>query len=285
MRPPFRAPASLVAVTLVLLTLAVPSAAALTPGRVVTNEDLALVGLSVVSDVRADQGLASVTRGGVTTVVTRGSGSIPRALLRAGWTHIGDPDSRGGYLLDAYQGEATSRVKLFVLTAPDGRRTLLTHTLTAGEAFHNSFAAISPGSAFFVGGEWGTMTRLLVFSLPPRAPPASLPLAAVITLDRRVRDVQGCAFESATAMLCSTNDPHTDLFGAPRQILRVQLSRPLDGRSLAAHVSLVATVPVDATCAATPEAEGIDVHGETVRVLVNSGCNDVATIYRYVRSA
>lgn len=285
MRSPFRAPASAVAVALVLLALAAPSAAAFAPTRVVTNEDLVLVGSSVVSDVRADQGLASVTRNGTTTLLTRGSGSIPTSLRRAGWTHIGDPDSRNGYVLDAYQGDATSRVTLFALTAPDGRRTLYTHTLTAGETFHNSFAAIAPGSAFFVGGGWGTMSRLLVFPMPTRASPPALPLAAVITLDRPVRNVQGCAFESATALLCSTNDPHTDLFGVARQILRVQLSRPLDGRSLSAHVSLVTSVPVDPSCAATPEAEGIDVHGSTVSVLVNSGCNDVATIYRYARTA
>lgn len=285
MRPPFRAPASLVTVALVLLAVAAPSAAALAPGRVVTSEDLTLVASTVVPDVHADQGLATVTRNGVTTLLTRGAGSIPRSLLRAGWTHIGDPDSRDGYLLDAYQGKAGSHVTLFALTAPDGHRTLYTHGLTPGETFHNSFAAIAPGSAYFVGGGWGTMTRLLVFPMPSRGSPRTLPLAAVITLDRRVRNVQGCAFESPTALLCSTNDPYTDLFPAARQILRVELARPLDGRALSARVSLLATVPVDPTCTGTPETEGIDVHGSTVQVLVNSGCNDLATIYRYTRSA
>ncbi len=68
-------------------------------------------------------------------------------------------------MLDAYQGIGSATAKLFVLTTADGTRHRYLHPLTPGELANNSFAATAPGGRWFVVGEWGTVSRLLVFAL------------------------------------------------------------------------------------------------------------------------
>ncbi|HZC53470.1 MAG TPA: hypothetical protein VE441_13365, partial [Mycobacterium sp.] len=221
-------------------------------------------------------------------LVTRGDDSIPRSLAAAGWQHIGDPDARNGYLLDAYQGASTSTRKLFVLTTPTGARYRYVHTLLPSEGYNNSFTAIAPDARWFVAGEWGTMRRLLVFampSLPPSGPKSrSLPLAAVISLDRPVRDVQGCEFSSPTTLLCSTNDRSNKLFGVSSQLVQVRLTRPLNGRSMTATVSLLGQIPGATACQGSAEVEGIDVHQRRMLVSVVAACSHTTTVYEFART-
>lgn len=236
----------------------------------------------------ADQGVATLALAkNRTMVVTRGDGSIPEGLREAGWSHIGDPDAYAGYLLDAYQGHHWMHTKLFGLTAPNGRRTYYPHALVPGESFHNSFVAIAPGGQWFVSGEWGTIRRLLVFPMPAmnRAAPSpghNLPLAAVITLTRPMRNVQGCAFDSATTLVCSTNDPSTALYPVAKQLLSVRLAHRVDGRAMSAGVGLLGAVPHDTTCQGTAETEGLDVHGNRLLLAVITPCH-VTRLYTYVR--
>jgi len=233
-----------------------------------------------------DQGLAVVTGpGGVTSLLTRGDDSIPPALAAQGWRHVGDPDARAGYVLDAYQGAASMTSKLFVLTAPDGRTVYLRHSLVPGEQYHNSFAAISPDGRWFVSGEWGTMRRLLVFAMPSAQVSGTvpLPLAGVIRLDRPVRDVQGCAFTTPTALACSTNDPGRSLFGVPRQLLAVHLTHGVRAGSTPGSVTLLGPIPTVASCGGAEEVEGIDVHGGRLLVSVVTSCTRTTTIFDYVR--
>jgi hypothetical protein len=244
-----------------------------------------LAGWTTRAEDFTDQGLTTVTSSTGTRLLTRGDDSILPSLAAAGWQHVGDPDSYNGFILDAYQGSAAARAKLFLLTTPSGARYQYVHPMTPGEKYNNSFAAIAPGGHWFVSGEWGTMRRLLVFAMPTLPPTGArahtLPLATVITLDRPVRNVQGCAFSSATALLCSTNDKRDDLFGVPQQLLTVHLARPLDGRPLSASVSLLGAVPGVTACQGTAEVEGIDVHADQLRVSVVSACTDTTKIYRY----
>jgi hypothetical protein len=156
---------------------------------------------------------------------------------------------------------------------------------------NNSFAAVAPNGRWFVSGDWGTMTRFLVFAMPhPSAnAPASnqpLPLASTIALTHPVRNVQGCAFTSATTLICSTNDAGTDLYPVPRQLLTVQLTRPLDGRRVAGKPHLLGEVPAQ-TLGAGPagEVEGIDVHGDRMVIAVNApfGAGTQLFVYRFPR--
>jgi len=243
-----------------------------------------LQGWRVQPEDFADQGLATVTPpGGAPRLLTRGDDSIPAALKAQGWQHVGDPDSRNGYVLDAYQGGSSATTKLFVLTAPNGAQRQLVHRLVPGEQYHNSFAAISPDGRWFVGGEWGTMRRLLVFRMPNRAAPGtqSLPLAGTIRLDRPVRNVQGCAFSSPTTLACSSNDTGSTLFGAPRPLLSVRLGGAVHAGTNRATVARLGSIPVSQACGGKQEVEGIDVRGGRLLVSAVTACTHSVTIFSY----
>lgn len=83
----------------------------------------------------------------------------------------------------------------------------------------------------------------------------------MISLTRPVSDVQGCAFDTATRLLCSTNDPGTDLYAMPRQLLAVQLTRPVAGRPITGTPTLLGPVPGQIICPNVGEVEGLDVMG------------------------
>lgn len=241
-----------------------------------------------------DQGVASYTgANGRPELVYRGELSIPFALLHKGWAHIGDPGGWGGYIVDAYQAGAGARQKMFRVTAPNGKTYDFVHKLASGEKLNNSFATISPDGEWLVSGEWGEMRRLLVFPSPierlslPHPTATGLPLKGTIQLDHPVRDVQGCAFISATQLLCSTDDPGHDLWPAPEQLLEVTLPAALVGGTVSAHVSFVGALPQVSDCSGVYEAEGIDYQASTgdlrVEVVPPGVCAVVTTVYEYRR--
>ncbi|MCW2644384.1 MAG: putative secreted protein [Pseudonocardiales bacterium] len=246
-----------------------------------------LANSTTVASAAGNQGLTTVTRAGRAVTVTRGYGSIVPDLAAQGWNHVGDPSSVGGSVLDAYQTDRPIGAKLFTLTTAAGVRSDYLHRLVPGEMSNNSFAAVAPGGQWFVSGEWRTMTRLLVFATPDtnaRLPgiEQSLPLATTIALTHPVRNVQGCAFSSATSMICSTNDSGTDLYPVPRQLLVVQLARPLDGRPVIGTPRLLGEVPSQTLCAGPAgEVEGIDVHGNRMVVAVNTYCGPTSQLFTY----
>jgi hypothetical protein len=243
---------------------------------------------TVVSSATADEGLTTVTRAGRVSIVSRGYASVAPDLAAQGWTHVGDPGSLGGSVLDAYQTDLPIGAKLFSLTTASGARFDYLHRLVPGEMSNNSFAAVAPGGQWFVSGEWKTMSRLLVFPMPRPSGGAStstqlLPLAATIALTHPMRNVQGCAFTSSTSMICSTNDPGTDLYPMPRQLLAVQLARPLDGRAVLGTPHLLGAVPAQTVCDGAPgEVEGIDVYGDRMVVAVNTPCSRATELFTYL---
>jgi hypothetical protein len=104
--------------------------------------------------------------GGTSYELYRGVASIPLAELIDGWTHVGDPDSADGYIIDAYQGSSSGNKKMFLLTTPSGSTYQYVHTLVSGELYNNSFDAISPDTRWMVSGEWGTMTHFQLYPTP-----------------------------------------------------------------------------------------------------------------------
>jgi hypothetical protein len=197
------------------------------------------------------QGLATVVQpdGSVTRYFT-GDSSVPQFMIDAGWNHNGDPDSAEGYLFEAYQssnGGATQ--KLFHVTAPDGTMTDHIHQDLPGEMMNNSFAAVSPDAQWMVSGEWETVSRFLIMPTPilnPSAPgpAADLPVTGQILLSQPVVDIQGCTFQTATRMFCTSDDPVTEN-GLPRKaLLQVDLAHALDGGDVEGTVSLVFALPV-----------------------------------------
>lgn len=249
-----------------------------------------LIGHTIEASAVADQGVA--TRGSVPFY--RGELSIPLQQRSEGWNHIGDQDARAGFTVDAYQGPAGGRSKMYLVTTPSGASYEYTHVLDAGELYNNSFAAISPDGLFLVSGEWQTITRLIVFPMPGAnvaAPAAGGALSRVgdIRLDHPVRDLQGCDFVTATRLLCSSDDPGTDLWRAPRPLLTVDLRHRLDGAAVVGHVTDLGALPQVSACNGTFETEGIDYSPASgilrVEVLPPAPCQLLATVVYAYRSS
>ena len=231
------------------------------------------------------QGLATLSAAsGSTSIVYRGSWSIPLRLLLQGWQHIGDPAAGGypktprNYLFDAYQGSASATSKMFEVTSPTGQHYDFVHRLVPAayfpgfgpaEANNNSFAAITPDGQWLVSGEWGTMSRLLVFPAPvlnPAYPPATsglnFPLVGYINLTSPVQNVQGCDFQSDTMLLCSSD--------GTKQILQISLAQSVSDSSTdnTGNVAVLAPLPLKSICSGTFETEGIDYYNWQVHVEV-----------------
>jgi hypothetical protein len=242
----------------------------------------------------ADEGLATITRhDGLRRLVYRGDASIPLRLRRDGtWVHIGDPDSREGVLVDCYQGKPGATAKMYRARGVDGSRRDYVHPLAAGEQMNNSFVAITPDGQWMVSGEWDEMRRFLIFPTPMLNPAASrtaMGLAATLELDFTVRNVQGGVFVDPVTLLCSTDDPDTSLWPVARQLLQVDLERPLDGNQVNGRVSCLGALPLKSCCPGTFEVEGIDYDSASgdlrVVVIPPPPCKwATVTVYRYRRN-
>ncbi|WP_031034274.1 hypothetical protein [Streptomyces sp. NRRL F-5650] len=251
------------------------------------------VGSDRADPLTESQGLASLEVPAGSPNRYTGIGTIPLALSARGWNHVGDPDaSYDGHYVEPYQRD-DGNTKMFRVQAPDGSWAEYVHTLSAGEARNNSWSAISPDGQWMLAGEWGTMNRLLVFPTPgvnpATSPSADLPQAATVRLDRAVRDVQGCDFQDATTLLCSSDDPEGTLFGMTKPLLRIDLSAPPNGTAdVTGRVSALRQLPLRSACSGAFEAEGVDYDRRTgtLRVIVVSPGFCVLTdskTYRFTR--
>ncbi|MGW5862853.1 hypothetical protein ACWFRJ_11865 [Streptomyces sp. NPDC055239] len=244
-------------------------------------------GVSVVDSLTGSQGLASRADG---SLLYRGLASVPLDLRIKGWTHIGDPDIADGHTVDAYQGGDDAKSKMFAVTTPDDKRYLYEHKLDAGEKLNNSFAAVSPDNQWLVSGEWGDQNRLQVFPAPllnSSTPPTggALPQAGQISLDKPVRDIQGCDFVSATRLVCASNDASKQLWPEDRPVLQVDLEHALDGKQVTGKVTSLFAAPQRSICSGTFETEGVDYDSarRTLRVEVVPPvpCLVTTSVYSY----
>jgi hypothetical protein len=252
------------------------------------------VGSDRADPLTESQGLTSVEVPAGSPNHYTGIGTIPIGVSSRGWNHVGDPDaSYNGYYVEPYQSDSGSS-KMYRVQAPGGAWSEYVHALSPGEALNNSFDTISPDGQWMVSGEWGTMTRLLVFPTPgvnpSTSPSANLPQASTINLDHAVRDVQGCDFVTATQLLCSSDDPAGTLFGITKPLLQIDLSAaPSGSGDVTGHVTALRQLPLRSSCSGTFEAEGIDYDRRTgtLRVIVVSPGFCVLTdskTYRFTKS-
>jgi hypothetical protein len=242
----------------------------------------------------AGEGVATVDPpGGTPYELYRGLASIPLSLALEGWTHIGDPDSADGYIIDAYQGSSSGNTKMFLLTTPSGSTYQYVHTLVSGELYNNSFDAISPDTQWMVSGTWGTQTNLQIFPTPyfnsETSPTGgTLPLSGYIDLSTPVNDIQGCDFVTATELICASDDDSETIYANPFPLIEITLSAPLNGTTVTGTVTDLGSIPQSSDCSGTFEPEGVDydVATGTLRVeMVQPGVCEVATtIYEYQQS-
>ncbi|MEU5120065.1 hypothetical protein [Streptomyces asoensis] len=276
---------ALAAATVTTLSAAPPAAAA---------DTWTEVGSDRADPLTESQGLASVEVPAGSGNRYTGIGTIPVSLSVRGWNHVGDPDaSYDGYYVEPYQSDSNN-AKLYRVQAPGGAWSEYVHALAPGEALNNSWDAITPDSQWMLSGEWGTMTRFLVFPTPganpATSPSANLPQVSTVRLDHAVRDVQGCDFTGPTTLLCSSDDPAGTLFGITKPLLRIDLSAAPNGTSdVTGHVTALRQLPLRSSCSGTFEAEGIDYdrRSGTLRVIVVSPGFCVLTdskTYRFTRS-
>ncbi|GAB2713344.1 hypothetical protein GCM10027072_01220 [Streptomyces bullii] len=244
-------------------------------------------GTAYTGTLGGGQGLASRADG---SLLYRGLASIPLDLRVKGWNHIGDPDVARDHVFDAYQGADTATSKMFAVTTPAGKRYEYVHPLSPGEKVNNSFASVSPDGQWLVSGEWGEQRRLQVFPAPllnPSTPAAGgeLKEAGQITLDRPVRDIQGCDFVSDTRLVCASNDATGTLFSEIRPLLQVDLPRKLDGQPVTGAVSSLFALPQRGVCTGTFETEGVDHDMNTgtlrAQVIPPGVCAVTTAVYTY----
>ncbi|MET9908131.1 hypothetical protein ABZZ74_15115 [Streptomyces sp. NPDC006476] len=260
--------AALALATAALLSAAPPASAA---------DTWTEVGSDRADPLTESQGLTSVEVPAGSPNRYTGIGTIPVSVSSRGWNHVGDPDaSYNGYYVEPYQADSGT-AKMYRVQAPGGGWSEYVHTLSPGEALNNSWDAISPDGQWMLSGEYGTMTRFLVFPTPgvnaSTAPSANLPQVATVNLDHAVRDVQGCDFSGPTTVLCSSDDPAGTLFGITKPLLQVDLSAAPNGTSdVSGHVTALRQLPLRSGCSGTFEAEGIDYDRRdgTLRVIVVS---------------
>lgn len=242
-----------------------------------------------------NEGVATVNPpGGTPYEYYTGTLSVPVSLAAQDWTHIGDPDSSQGYIFNDYQyGGSNPTSKLFTATTPSGTTYDYTHTLVSGEEYNNSWVAVSPDSQWMLAGEWDTMSHFLVFPTPilnsaTSATGGNLNLATYLDLDHQVRDIQGCTFFDATELLCSSDDPDTDLFPTAKQLLEITLPHALDGTEMTGHVTSLGELPLSSICSGTYEVEGDDYDVATgqLRVLIiqPGACEAVTELYTFQQS-
>lgn len=251
------------------------------------------VGSDRADPLTESQGLTSVEAPANSANRYTGIGTIPIGVSTRGWNHVGDPDaSYDGYYVEPYQRDSGA-AKMFRVQAPGGAWSEYVHALGSGEAHNNSWVAISPGGQWMLAGEWGTMTRLLVFPTPgvnpSTSPSANLPQASTVRLDRAVRDVQGCDFTGPTTLLCSSDDPAGTLFGMTKPLLQIDLSAAPNGTSdVTGRVTALRQLPLRSGCSGSFETEGVDYDRRTgtLRVIVLSPGFCVLTdskTYRFTR--
>ncbi|TQJ47058.1 hypothetical protein OHU34_38015 [Streptomyces sp. NBC_00080] len=276
---------ALAVATVAVLSAAPPAAAA---------DTWTEVGSDRADPLTESQGLASVEVPAGSANRYTGIGTIPFAVSTRGWNHVGDPDaSYDGYYVEPYQSDSNN-AKMYRVQAPGGAWSEYVHALGSGEALNNSWAAITPNSQWMLSGEWGTMTRFLVFPTPGAnpvtSPSANLPQVSTVRLDHAVRDVQGCDFTGPTTLLCASDDPAGTLFGITKPLLQIDLSAEPNGTSdVTGHVTALRQLPLRSSCSGTFEAEGIDYdrRSGTLRVIVVSPGFCVLTdskTYRFTRS-
>ncbi|MFI7294751.1 hypothetical protein [Streptomyces sp. NPDC050121] len=252
------------------------------------------VGSDRADPLTESQGLASVETPANSANRYTGIGTIPFSVSTRGWNHVGDPDaSYDGYYVEPYQSDSGTS-KMYRVQAPGGAWSEYVHALGSGEALNNSWVAITPDSKWMLSGEWGTMTRFLVFPTPganaATSPSANLPQVSTVRLDHAVRDVQGCDFTGPTTLLCSSDDPAGTLFGITKPLLRIDLSAEPNGTAdVTGQVTALRQLPLRSSCSGTFEAEGVDYdrRSGTLRVIVVSPGFCVLTdskTYRFTRS-
>ena len=211
-------------------------------------------------------------------------------LLDLGFDHLGDPDANGTLIYGALEDNSDPVVN------PYHRGFVLfdAETLSiAGWANDPGrpdnpadedcpWAAVSPDGQWVVTGQWDPMQTVIVYRAEKLMSGHTVRPEAEIPMDMPFSDVQGCDFDGPRVLVCASDDAD-----AGRLLYAIILSGPLEGDAvprLTAHVEAIFPAPVpEMQCTQPQEVEGVDVDGDTLRVLVIGSCQIDEHLYRYER--
>jgi len=270
----------------------------------IPSQDWVLVGENTEVPALHSQGLAAVPALGPTDFVFTSQFTIDRTeggeiaalsfafskdLLDLGFDHLGDPDARGTRVYGGIEDNSNP-------VHPYHRGFVVYDAETLSmEGWSNDpgspddrgdgdapWVAVSPDGNWVVTGEYRPMRNVIVFRADTLVAEHTVQEEARIPLDSPFNDVQGCDFDGPRVLVCSSNDGDTG-----RLLYALILSGPLQGETvpqITAHVESLFPIPIPPPqCDNAPEVEGLDVDGETLRVLVIGSCRVDSHLYRFER--
>jgi hypothetical protein len=144
------------------------------------------------------------------------------------------------------------------------------------------WVAVSPDGEWIVTGEWDPMQSVIVYKVLDVMSEHTVHRVGEFPIDMPLRDIQGCDFDGPQVLVCASDDSDSG-----RLIYSIVLSGPLQGDALpnlSGHVEPLFHAPVpEKRCDNPQEVEGVDVDGDTLRVLVLGSCLFDEHLYRYER--
>jgi hypothetical protein len=219
--------------------------------------------------------------------------SIRGGLAMLHYDHLGDIDAYGSLLYGPIEDNlppfGARPHRAFALYDVQSLA-LLTFADDPGDPNHpadgdNSWVAISPDGAVLLTSEWSPQRSLITYATSDLAAGGNVRMTGEIPLDRSIDRVQGCDFDGPRRLLCASDDPEVG-----RPLYQIDLDGDLAGgvvpSTLHASVTTLFPAPVPmGECSASPEVEveGVDVEGDTLRLIVLGPCPLTSTLYTYQR--
>lgn len=211
-------------------------------------------------------------------------------LLDLGFDHLGDPDARGTQIYGGLEDNSDPVVNPYHrgFAVFDAETLAIANWANDPGTPDNPsdedcpWVAVSPDGTWVVTGEWHPMDHVIVYRAATLRSQHTVGPEARIPLDVPFNDVQGCDFDGPRVLVCASDDAD-----AGRLLYAITLSRPLQGETLpplTARVEPLFPVPLpEMVCGQPQEVEGIDVNGDTLRVLVLGSCVVDSYLYRFQR--
>ncbi len=217
--------------------------------------------------------------------------AFPPALATEHFDHLGDIDAFGGQIYGGLEDNAEpygERYHRALIAYDDESLSPTAFALDPGAPNAPGdgdapWVTVSPDGTWVVGGEWDPQESLMVWSRDDLLAGGEIETVARIPLDAPLARVQGCDFDGPRVLVCASDDAATG-----KLVTAIELSAPLDARAnltaLTAQVEPLFPVPIPKNlCGIEAEVEGVDVNGDTLRVMVIGTCLLDTHIARYIR--
>ena len=222
--------------------------------------------------------------------VVRLGPAFNQELLDVGFDHLGDPDAYGPLVFGGLEDNSAPVVAPYhrgFVVFDSETLSIVGWANDPGSANRPGdgdcpWVAVSPDGEWVVTGQWAPMLSLIVYRAMELVSAHTVHQVGEIPIEPSISDIQGCDFDGPQVLLCASDNAD-----AGRLIYSITLSGPLQGETLprlTGHVEPLFPAPVpEKVCDNPEEVEGVDVDGDTLRVLVLGSCAIDSYLYRYER--